>query len=92
MGASGPVRVPALALYAEESAADIAWWLDAAATSLATQTFRDVWFPWMMAERARLKEELPGVRIVVFRSHHYQFLSHPEETEKLMRSFSGTLR
>lgn len=84
------VKAPVLALYADwQTAADVLPFLaaDRAATARATAVLDTTIRPWTVRERARLQRELPQARVVAFRSHHYQFLSHPAETERYMRDF-----
>ena len=85
------VRAPALALYADKKAGDMLPFLaaDSAANARATALLDSI-RPWETGERARFAREVPRARVVAFPSHHYQFLSHPAETERLMREFLAT--
>jgi non-heme chloroperoxidase len=88
------VRAPALALYADwTSAADGLAYLaaDSAANARATAVMDSAIGPWEAGERARFAREVPRARVVAFASHHYQFLSHPAETERLIREFLATV-
>jgi pimeloyl-ACP methyl ester carboxylesterase len=86
------VRAPALALYADKTRADVLPFLaaDRAANARAAALLDSV-RPWEAGERARFARELPRARVVAFPSHHYQFLSHPAATERLMRAFLTTI-
>jgi pimeloyl-ACP methyl ester carboxylesterase len=86
------VRAPALALYADKKAGDMLPFLaaDSAANARATAVLDSI-RPWETGERARFAREVPRARVVAFPSHHYQFLSHPAETERLMREFLATV-
>ena len=88
------VHAPALALYSEwTTAADFLPWLraDPAANARATAVLRKKILPESLAERARFSREVAGARVEVFPSHHYNFLSHPDEVERRMRAFLVSL-
>ena len=87
------VRAPALALYADKRAADMLPFLVGNPTASArAAAVLDSIRPWETGERARFARAVPQGRVVAFPSHHYQFLSHPAETARLMREFLATAR
>jgi non-heme chloroperoxidase len=88
------VRARALAVYSEwTTAADIMPWLgaDSAQDALATEALRTTVLAAQVRERARFAREVPGAQIVSFHAHHYQFLTHPAETERYIRVFLRSL-
>jgi non-heme chloroperoxidase len=88
------VRARALAVYSEwTTAADIMPWLgaDSAQNALATEALRTTVLAAQVRERARFAREVPGAQIVSFHAHHYQFLTHPAETERYIRVFLRSL-
>lgn len=88
------VRARALAVYSEwNTAADIMPWLgaDSAQNALATEALRTTVLAAQVRERARFAREVPGAQIVSFHAHHYQFLTHPAETERYIRVFLRSL-
>lgn len=88
------VRAPALAIYSEwTTAADIMPWLaaDSAQNRLATEALRTTVLATQVRERARFAREVAGAQIVSLHAHHYQFLTHPAETERYMRGFLRSL-
>ncbi|MCU1266986.1 MAG: hypothetical protein JWM21_3304, partial [Acidobacteria bacterium] len=88
------VRAPALAIYSEwTTAADIMPWLgaDSVQNALATEALRTTVLAAQVRDRARFTREVTGAQIVSFHAHHYQFLTHPAETERYIRSFLGSL-
>jgi uncharacterized protein (DUF885 family)/pimeloyl-ACP methyl ester carboxylesterase len=88
------VRAPALALYAEwKPVTTMVPFLaaDSAATRRFAAAVDSMVRPWVASETARFAREVPHARVVTFPSHHYQFLSHPAETERLMREFLAGL-
>jgi len=88
------VRAPALALASDwETAADFFPWLraDPAKNARATAVLRKKVLPEELAERARFVWEVKGAQMVAFPSHHYNFLSHPDEVEQRLRTFLASL-
>lgn len=84
------VRAPALALYADSaSAADRLPWLrgDAAANARATAILRERIWPEERTERERFAREVAAARVESFPANHFNFLSHPAEVERRLRSF-----
>jgi hypothetical protein len=68
-------------------------WLraDPAKNARATAVLRKRVVPEVMAERARFLREVKGAQMVVLSSHHYNFLSHPDEVERRIRAFLASL-
>lgn len=86
------VRAPALALYADKKATDMLPFVAAdSGVHARAAALVDSVRPWERGERVRFAREVPGARVVAFASHHYQFLSHPVETERLMREWLATV-
>jgi len=88
------VHAPALALFSDwETAADFIPWLraDPAKNTRATAVLRKKVLPEALAERARFLREVKGAQGLALPSHHYNFLSHPDEVERRMRAFLASL-
>lgn len=88
------VRAPTLALYSDwKTAADFLPWLraDPARNARVTAVLRKTILPKVIAGRARFSREVKGAQVVAFPSHHYNFLSHPDEVERRIRAFLASL-
>jgi pimeloyl-ACP methyl ester carboxylesterase len=89
----GRVKAPALALYSESTATDAFPWLVEGSPehARASAFFAERLRPMLLAERARFTASLPAAQVVLIRAHHYLFLSHPDETERRVRTFLSSL-
>lgn len=90
------VRAPALAIYAMvDSAPQIfpAWDTLGPADRAAALEFTARLQRWSAGERARVKRELRGVRVLELHdANHYIFDSHPAEVTQAMRTFFTALK
>jgi non-heme chloroperoxidase len=87
------VEAPILALYSESTAADAFPWLANGSPEYAraSAVFDAQLRAMILLERQKFARAAPGATIEAFRAHHYQFLSHPAETERRVRAFVASL-
>lgn len=82
------VRVPVLALYADQVAADVFPWLPAyPAQHAAVTALLERVEPEVQAERAKFVRAIPRAQVHTYPAHHYLFLTLPDDTERRMRAF-----
>lgn len=64
-------------------------WLaqDSVNRARAAAVLRDQVAPELSVERTKFARALPGAVVVPYRTHHYQFLAMPDDTERRIRSF-----
>ena len=88
------VKTRMLALYSESTAADAFPWLSPGSPEHArgSAVFDEQLRPMILLERQKFSRAAPGATIDAFRAHHYQFLSHPDDTERRMRTFLSSIR
>jgi pimeloyl-ACP methyl ester carboxylesterase len=95
LGAGHPgfarIRAPALGIFAERATlAQEFWW--AGQMTRAERQRAQAWLDGALAARRAAREQfarqMPNARVAVIPgAHHFIFLSHPDETERLMREF-----
>jgi pimeloyl-ACP methyl ester carboxylesterase len=92
------VRAPAIFIFAQrdsvsDQASDVRQWIGAdAGRQAAVQKALDIQAAITRAQHQYVTRELKGSRIVNVRgARHLIFLTHPDQVEKAMRSFIGTL-
>ena len=87
------VQAPVLALYSESTVADAFPWLTKASPEYAraSAVFHEQLLPMILLERQKFAPANTRATIDTFRAHHYQFLSHPDDTERRMRTFLASL-
>jgi pimeloyl-ACP methyl ester carboxylesterase len=85
------VRAPTLALYSDQTAADIMPWIvtDSIRHANATSLLQDIRAE-LLIERGRFRRAIPSAQVVAYPAHHYQFLTAPADTERRMRAFFGS--
>jgi pimeloyl-ACP methyl ester carboxylesterase len=84
------VRLPVLSLYSDwGDITDIMPWLarDSVNRNRASVILREQVAPELADERAKFARAVPGAVVVSYRTHHYQFLSMPDDIERRIRSF-----
>jgi non-heme chloroperoxidase len=85
------IAAPALGVFAERSTPQQEfWWFDRMGRPerLLAEVYLETVLPNRRAAREQFAQELPNARVeVIPAAHHYIFLSHPAEVERLMRAF-----
>jgi hypothetical protein len=62
--------------------------MDSANQKKAVNNFMPAWKTYYTTEINRFKTEKPdGIVNEILRADHYTFLTHPDETERLIRAF-----
>jgi non-heme chloroperoxidase len=86
------VKCPALAIYGQRNTAE-QWfasfpYMDSAKQKKAVNNFMPAWKTYYTTEINRFRTEKPdGVVKEILGADHYTFLTHPDETERLIRAF-----
>lgn len=85
------ITAPALAIFADRSTPGEEFWWYARmnpAEKVLARLYVDTELPYRRASRDQLARELPAVRVeTIAGAHHFIFLSHPDQTERLIRAF-----
>jgi pimeloyl-ACP methyl ester carboxylesterase len=86
------VRAPVLALYSDQTAADIMPWIVADSVRLANaNTILQSIRVELLIERGRFARAIPSAQVFAYPAHHYQFLTAPADTERRMRAFFASV-
>ena len=86
------VRAPVLALYSDQTTADIMPWVVADSVRHANATtIIGAIRTQLLAERARFARTVPTAQIFAYPAHHYQFLTMAGDTERRMRAFFASI-
>lgn len=86
------VKCPALAIYGQRNTAE-QWfasfpYMDSTNQQKAVNNFMPAWKTYYTTEINRFKTEKPdGIVKEILGADHYTFLTHPDETERLIRAF-----
>jgi pimeloyl-ACP methyl ester carboxylesterase len=85
------ITAPALGIFAERSTVEQEFWWSRQMNPpvrLLAKVYLDVSLANRRAQRGQFEREMPNARAAVIPgAHHFVFLSHPDQTERLMREF-----
>jgi pimeloyl-ACP methyl ester carboxylesterase len=86
------IRAPVLALYSDQTAADIMPWIvtDSVRLANATTIVRQIRTE-LLAERAKFARAVPSAQVSAYPEASYQFLTMPTDTERRMRAFFASI-